>query len=128
MHPFHGVFPYLVSPIDGDGRVKEAVLARLVDDLIKAGVHGLTPLGSTGEFAYLDRDQRAAVVRTTARDSIFERSSFTFTTQKRDSGEKQTRIPWSPSRTTLARRAGARICSPSCRRARGIAALRLVAK
>ena len=28
------------------------------DDLIKAGVHGLTPLGSTGEFAYLTREQR----------------------------------------------------------------------
>src|SRR4029079_12057988 len=26
-------------------------------------VHGLTPLGSTGEFAYLDRTQREAVVR-----------------------------------------------------------------
>ena len=38
------------------------MLGTLCDDLIKAGVHGLTPLGSTGEFAYLDRDQRAAVV------------------------------------------------------------------
>jgi 4-hydroxy-tetrahydrodipicolinate synthase len=28
-------------------------------------VHGLTPLGSTGEFAYLDRAQRTAVVRAT---------------------------------------------------------------
>jgi len=62
---FHGVFPYLVSPIDKNGRVKTAVLARLVKDLIKAGVHGLTPLGSTGEFAYLNSEQRADVVRTT---------------------------------------------------------------
>jgi 4-hydroxy-tetrahydrodipicolinate synthase len=60
---FHGVFPYLVSPVDEAGRVKTAVLGRLVDDLIAAGVHGLTPLGSTGEFAYLNNDQRAAVVR-----------------------------------------------------------------
>lgn len=59
---FHGVFPYLVSPIDGEGRVKEKVLERLVDDLIGAGVHGLTPLGSTGEFAYLDREQRRRIV------------------------------------------------------------------
>jgi len=59
---FHGVFPYLVSPIDDRGRVKEEVLARLVDDLIAAGVHGLTPLGSTGEFAYLNREQRRRVV------------------------------------------------------------------
>src|SRR5215472_13769938 len=65
MTPFHGVFPYLVSPVDRDGRVKTDALARLADDLIAAGVHGLTPLGSTGEFAYLDREQRAAVVRAT---------------------------------------------------------------
>jgi 4-hydroxy-tetrahydrodipicolinate synthase len=61
----HGVFPYLVSPIDADGRVKTDVLAKLCDDLISAGVHGLTPLGSTGEFAYLNSEQRTAVVQTT---------------------------------------------------------------
>ena len=59
---FHGVFPYLVSPVGEDGKVREAVLARLTDDLIRAGVHGLTPLGSTGEFAYLDREQRRRIV------------------------------------------------------------------
>ena len=62
---FHGVFPYLVSPLDTDGRVKTGVLGQLCDDLIAAGVHGLTPLGSTGEFAYLNAGQREAVVRTT---------------------------------------------------------------
>jgi 4-hydroxy-tetrahydrodipicolinate synthase len=65
MSNFHGVFPYLVSPIDAQGRIKTDVLAQLCDDLIKAGVHGLTPLGSTGEFAYLDRAQREAVVQAT---------------------------------------------------------------
>lgn len=64
---FRGVFPYLVSPIDERGRVKEAVLSRLVDDLVAAGVHGLTPLGSTGEFAYLDRGQRHRIVEVVAR-------------------------------------------------------------
>ena len=62
---FHGVFPYLVSPIDADGRVRADVLGRLCDDLIAAGVHGLTPLGSTGEFAYLNNAQRAMVVQAT---------------------------------------------------------------
>ena len=38
------------------------VLVRLCDDLIEAGVHGLTPLGSTGEFAYLTWPQRRRVV------------------------------------------------------------------
>jgi 4-hydroxy-tetrahydrodipicolinate synthase len=65
MAKLHGVFPYLVSPVDAGGAVKTEVLARLTDDLIKAGVHGVTPLGSTGEFAYLDRAQRRAVVQTT---------------------------------------------------------------
>lgn len=59
---FHGVFPYLVSPIDDQGNVKAEVLARLVDDLIAAGVHGLTPLGSTGEFAYLAWPQKKRII------------------------------------------------------------------
>jgi 4-hydroxy-tetrahydrodipicolinate synthase len=59
---FHGVFPYLVSPVDTSGEVKSGVLARLCDDLIRAGVHGLTPLGSTGEFAYLSWTQRRRMV------------------------------------------------------------------
>src|SRR5688572_14248077 len=65
MGDFFGVIPYLVSPIDGAGRVRGDVLGRLVSDLIAAGVHGVTPLGSTGEFAYLSREQRAAVVQAT---------------------------------------------------------------
>jgi dihydrodipicolinate synthase/N-acetylneuraminate lyase len=59
---FRGVFPYLVSPIRTSGDVDGDVLARLSDDLIGAGVHGLTPLGSTGEFAYLSWAQRRRIV------------------------------------------------------------------
>lgn len=62
---FHGVIPYLVSPLTADGDIDTAALARLADHLIGEGVHGLTPLGSTGEFAYLDFAQRRAVVETT---------------------------------------------------------------
>jgi len=65
MTDFHGVFPYLVSPIDASGQIRTKVLEKLCDDLIAAGVHGLTPLGSTGEFAYLNAAQRTAVVETT---------------------------------------------------------------
>ncbi|MCC6610949.1 MAG: dihydrodipicolinate synthase family protein [Burkholderiales bacterium] len=61
---FHGVFPYLVSPVDAAGEVMTDVLARLCDDLIAAGVHGLAPLGSTGEFAYLSWPQKRRVVET----------------------------------------------------------------
>jgi dihydrodipicolinate synthase/N-acetylneuraminate lyase len=59
---FRGVFPYLVSPLDASGEVNAEVLSRLCGDLIAAGVHGLAPLGSTGEFAYLSWPQRRRVV------------------------------------------------------------------
>lgn len=59
---FAGVYPYLVSPIDSNGRIKELVLQELVAHLISKGVHGLTPLGSTGEFAYLTWPQRQKIV------------------------------------------------------------------
>jgi len=59
---FHGVFPYLVSPVDSSGDIKADVLGRLCDDLINAGVDGLTSLGSTGEFDYLSWGQRRRIV------------------------------------------------------------------
>jgi 4-hydroxy-tetrahydrodipicolinate synthase len=62
---WHGIFPYLVSPVDRDGRVRTDVLARLVEHLVGRGVHGLSPLGSTGEFPYLTAPQRVEVVRAT---------------------------------------------------------------
>ncbi|WP_424627704.1 dihydrodipicolinate synthase family protein [Bradyrhizobium sp. SYSU BS000235] len=65
MSDLRGVMPYLVSPITQDGTIKTDILGRLCDDLIGKGVHGLTPLGSTGEFAYLGPEQRVAVVSAT---------------------------------------------------------------
>src|SRR2546430_6358762 len=65
MTDFHGVFPYLVSPVDASGQIRTDVLGRLCEDRIKAGVYWVTPLGSTGEFAYLNPAQRTAVVQTT---------------------------------------------------------------
>ena len=46
MADFQGVFPYLVSPLDPDGTIRREVLARLCEDLIASGVHGLTPLAA----------------------------------------------------------------------------------
>lgn len=59
---FKGIFPYLVTPLDDEGRLEEGVLAELVDHLINKGVHGLTPLGSTGEGAYFDWSTKKRVV------------------------------------------------------------------
>jgi len=65
MSSFAGVIPYLVSPVDSAGQVKVEAMRRLCDDLIAKGVHGLTPLGSTGEFPYLDVGQKARIVEAT---------------------------------------------------------------
>ncbi|MBK1635854.1 dihydrodipicolinate synthase family protein [Rhodovulum adriaticum] len=59
-----GVIPYIATPLAPDGQVDRAMLTRLCEHLIAQGVHGLCPLGSTGEFAYLTRDQKAQVVET----------------------------------------------------------------
>src|SRR5579875_435046 len=64
-----GVFAYLVSPIDHDGRVKAVELDRLVQHLLAHGVQGLSPLGSTGEVAYLTEGQRAEVVEAVVRSA-----------------------------------------------------------
>jgi len=60
---FTGIFPYLVTPLDESGSIKEEVLRDLVNHLISKGVHGLAPLGSTGEGAYLDWPTKKRVVQ-----------------------------------------------------------------
>ena len=57
-----GILPYLVTPLDDKGHLKEDVLADLVDHLIGRGVHGLTPLGSTGEGPYLDWETKKRTI------------------------------------------------------------------
>ena len=61
---FHGVIPYLATPMRA-GQVDEVALGALCERLIAAGVHGLCPLGSTGEFAYLTFAQKERVVAAT---------------------------------------------------------------
>ncbi len=62
-----GVLIALASPMKRDGSVDEQGIARLVEHVLAGGVHGLLPLGSTGETASLDEKARrtvlAAVIR-----------------------------------------------------------------
>jgi 4-hydroxy-tetrahydrodipicolinate synthase len=43
MTELHGVFPYLVSPLDAEGRVRDEVLARLCEHL-NLSLDSLLPL------------------------------------------------------------------------------------
>jgi len=64
---FAGIFPYLVTPVDNSGNLKEDVLRDLINHLISKGVHGLTPLGSTGEGAYFPWEVKKKVVEVVVR-------------------------------------------------------------
>lgn len=65
---FRGIFPYLVTPTDKSGKLKEDVLSDLVNYLIEKGVHGLTPLGSTGEGAYFPWEQKKRMLEELAEE------------------------------------------------------------
>ena len=61
---FRGVFPAMLTPMTADENVDHSKLESLTHYLIEAGVHGLIPLGSTGEFYALAREERTAVLKT----------------------------------------------------------------
>jgi 4-hydroxy-tetrahydrodipicolinate synthase len=64
--PFHGMLPALITPFTQDGRaIDTGALAAIVDRLIGAGVAGLVPGGSTGEFTTLSHAERRELVETT---------------------------------------------------------------
>jgi 4-hydroxy-tetrahydrodipicolinate synthase len=58
---FKGVLPALVTPFR-DGAVDEGAFVRLVERQIAGGVHGLVPVGTTGETATLSHDEHRRVV------------------------------------------------------------------
>lgn len=61
MGEFRGSYTVMVTPFDEAGRVDESRLRKFVDWQIKQGAQGLIPLGSTGEFLSLTRDERIQV-------------------------------------------------------------------
>ena len=61
---FRGVLTALVTPFR-DGAVDEAAMARLIERQIAAGVHGLVPVGTTGESATLSHEEHRRVVSLT---------------------------------------------------------------
>jgi 4-hydroxy-tetrahydrodipicolinate synthase len=58
---FRGVLPALITPFR-DGEVDEDAFVRLVERQIAGGVHGLVPVGTTGESATLSHDEHRRVV------------------------------------------------------------------
>lgn len=61
----HGVLAALVTPMKADGSIDLNTLAHHVETMIAAGIHGLVPLGSTGEFYALTAEERRVVLKAT---------------------------------------------------------------
>jgi 4-hydroxy-tetrahydrodipicolinate synthase len=64
-----GVLVPMVTPASEDGEILESTIGRHTRFLVENDVHGLMPLGTTGEFSSFSREQRRAVVRTVVSES-----------------------------------------------------------
>jgi len=62
--PFRHVLPAITTPFRADDTVDHAFLARHAKWQLAAGCRGVIPLGSLGEGAALDLDEKVAILRT----------------------------------------------------------------
>jgi len=61
MKQLKGVFVPIMTPFNKNESINEGSLRNLVKFLIKSGVHGFIPTGSTGEFPHLNINERKKV-------------------------------------------------------------------
>ena len=59
-----GIIPPIITPLTDEGEVNYPVLRQMVNHLIDNGVHGLFPLGTTGEFYAFDDDTYRKILET----------------------------------------------------------------
>ena len=59
-----GIIPPMITPFDDDEKVDCIALKKMTNYLIDAGVHGVFPLGSTGEGYGIDFDEKRKVIET----------------------------------------------------------------
>ena len=59
--PFTGMGTALVTPFRQDGSIDEAAVRRLVRRQVDAGIHFVSPCGTTGEAPTLSRDEKVRV-------------------------------------------------------------------
>lgn len=60
---FRGTYTVMITPFDAEGALDLGALAEFTDWQVREGIHGLIPLGSTGEFLSLTEAERDAVAR-----------------------------------------------------------------
>ena len=60
---FRGTYTVMVTAFDTEGRIDLKAQARFTDWQVREGIHGLIPLGSTGEFLSMSPEERRDVAK-----------------------------------------------------------------
>lgn len=60
-----GVFPAIPTPVNADDTINVSATKALIAYLLKQGIDGLVPLGGTGEYGALSREERVRMCRLT---------------------------------------------------------------
>jgi 4-hydroxy-tetrahydrodipicolinate synthase len=68
----YGIIPPVISPLHEDGSFNETVYRSMIDRLIDNGVHGIFPLGTTGEFYAFTPEQSKRIFEITV-DQVAQR-------------------------------------------------------
>lgn len=63
--PFKGVIAYPITPFDDSENIDIPLFKKQVERLVKAGSHGIAPLGSTGVMPYLNDAEKEAITEAT---------------------------------------------------------------
>ena len=64
MQKLHGTYLVMVTPFTSDGEINYDGMRKNVEWWIEQKIHGLIPLGSTGEFASLSDPQKRRITET----------------------------------------------------------------
>lgn len=64
-----GIIPPVVTPFTEEGTVDFPVYRRVVSHLVEQGIHGMFPLGTTGEFYAVADDEYEALMRCTVEET-----------------------------------------------------------
>lgn len=59
----YGIIPPIITPFTKEGEFNEPVFREMINFLIKEGVHGIFPLGTTGEFYAFNNEEARYILK-----------------------------------------------------------------
>ncbi|MFI3225913.1 MAG: dihydrodipicolinate synthase family protein [Clostridia bacterium] len=60
-----GIIPPIITPFDAEGNIDYVVYKQMIEHLIAEGIHGVFPMGTTGEFYALSDDEYRKLLEVT---------------------------------------------------------------